>query len=248
MLQAYFDAGLQPKTHVYYVAGYVGFPEDWKVFDRKWRALLRRNSLPYFHMTDYEAGKNRYYRDWSKPKRIAVMERIVALASNAARLGIAATMLLGDYERLSADDRKALPPDPYGLCLTACIGRTARLLHDRGMTGGIDYVFESGDARQGTTKRHLEELFASPANRKKFAFNSLNFAPKAKCPGLQLADILAYETGRIVPRALDWVTSPERKSFRAWRNMIGSPRTISPPARTSSNPRSISAMPRTPSS
>ena len=28
MLQAYFDAGLQPKTHVYYVAGYVAFPED----------------------------------------------------------------------------------------------------------------------------------------------------------------------------------------------------------------------------
>jgi hypothetical protein len=215
MLRAYFDAGLQPKTRVYYIAGYVGFPDDWKIFDRKWRALLRQNDLPHFHMTDYEAGKNRLYREWSPSRRLAVMDRIVTLASNERRLGIATALLLADYDRLSEDERRALPPDVYGLCLTACIGRTAGLLHDRGMIGPIDYIFESGDAGQGTTKRHLEELFAIPANRKKYVYNSLDFAPKAKFPGLQLADILAWETGRFVPRALEWVTSPERQSFRA---------------------------------
>ena len=34
-------------------------------------------------------------------------------------------------------------------------------------------------------------------------------------PALQLADILAYETGRFVPFVLGWDTSPVRKGFQA---------------------------------
>ncbi len=213
MLRAYFDAGFQPQTRVYYVAGYVGFPDHWTVFNRKWRAFLRRNGLPYFHMTDYVAGKNRYYRNWSDPKRIAVMERIVALAAEAVRLGMAAALHLDDYDRMSAEDQKLIP-EPYGLCLTACIAKTARLLHRSGITTEIDYVFESGDAGQGRTRVALEELFANSAKKKQCALHSLTFEPKARFPGLQLADVLAWETGRYVPLALGWKSSPLRKSFR----------------------------------
>src|SRR6185503_206899 len=130
-LRGYFDAGFQSKTRVHYVAGYVGTPDHWKAFNRKWRALLRRNNLPHFHMTDYMAGKNRYYRDWSAAKRNAVMERILSLAvesdhpSGARRFGIAAALSLDDYERLSAEDRKLIP-EPYGICLTACLSKAAR--------------------------------------------------------------------------------------------------------------------------
>lgn len=52
MLRAYFDAGLKLKPpQVYYVAGYVGRHDGWTRFNSKWRDLLRRNDLPYFHMT-----------------------------------------------------------------------------------------------------------------------------------------------------------------------------------------------------
>lgn len=212
-LRAYFDAGLQEKTRVYYVAGYVGFPDDWKVFDRKWRAFLRRNNLPHFHMTDYVA-RVEHYKGWSDSLRLAIMQRIVALVAGSVRLGVAMALLLDDYDRLSAEDKKLIP-DTYGLCLTACVAKTARLLHDSGIrTAEIDYVFESGDAGQGRTRVALEELFANPATRKQYALRSLTFEPKASFPGLQLADVLAWETGRYVPRALGWESSPLRKSFR----------------------------------
>ena len=210
-LVAYFDAGRQGR--VFYIAGYVGFSNDWTVFNRKWREMLRANDLPYFHMTDYVARQD-HYKGWSEPKRLAVMKHIVALASGTARFGMDATFLLDDYERLPNEDYELLP-DPYGLCLTACIGKTARTLHRRGIRDDVEYVFESGDPGQGTTKRDLEELFAIPAKRKEFSFRSLRFAGKAEFPGLQLADFFAFEAGRYVPRALGWNSSPERRCFRA---------------------------------
>jgi hypothetical protein len=216
MLRAYFDAGTKYKPRrVFYIAGYVGFPADWTVFDRKWRAFLRDNELPHFHMTDYVA-RTGYYKGWPEKKRLAVMKRIVALASETARLGMAATLLPDDYDRLPEEDRDLLP-DPYGLCLIACLAKTARTLHRQGMADDVEYVFESGDEGQGTTKSVLDELFAKPDKRKEFSFHSLRFASKAEFPGLQLADIFAFEAGRYVPFALGWDSSPERKCFQALR-------------------------------
>jgi hypothetical protein len=217
MLRAYFDAGMKYKPRrVFYIAGYVGFPGDWTIFDRKWRSFLRENELPHFHMTDYVARVG-YYKGWSDKKRLAVMKRIVALASETARLGMAATLLPDDYDRLPEEDRELLP-DPYGLCLIACLAKTARTLHRQGITDeDVEYVFESGDEGQGTTQSVLEELFAKPAKRKEFSFHSLRFASKAEFPGLQLADIFAFEAGRYVPFALGWDSSPERKCFQALR-------------------------------
>jgi len=115
--------------------------------------LLRRNDLPYFHMTDFVA-RSGFYKGWPEEKRLAVMKRIVTLESNAIRLGVAATLLPDDYERLSERDRKLIP-DPYGLCLTACIAETARLLQRQGVTDSVAYVFESGDPGQGATKHQI---------------------------------------------------------------------------------------------
>jgi len=214
MLRAYFDAGFKSKPRrVFYVAGYVGFPNDWLRFNRKWRELLRRNNLPYFHMTDFVA-RTGFYKGWPEERRLAVMKRIVTLGSNAVRLGVAATLLPDDYERLSESDRKLIP-NPYGLCLSACIAKTARLLQRQGVTDPVAYVFESGDPGQGTTKLALEELLANPAKRKAYAFHSLTYADKAEAMGLQLADVFAFETGRYVPHALGWESSEVRKSFQA---------------------------------
>jgi hypothetical protein len=79
----------------------------------------------------------------------------------------------------------------------------------------VDYVFESGDDGQGTVKEKLEEIFRDPAARTKYALGSLSFAGKTDFPALQLADVLAYETGRYVPHVLGWDTSPVRKVFQA---------------------------------
>jgi hypothetical protein len=149
MLRAYFDAGTKYKPRrVFYIAGYVGFSADWTVFDRKWRAFLRENELPHFHMTDYVA-RTGYYKGWPEKKRLAVMKRIVALASETARLGMAATLLPDDYDRLPEEDRDLLP-DPYGLCLIACLAKTARTLHRE-----VDEKFEGRRPFNGNIARFL---------------------------------------------------------------------------------------------
>jgi hypothetical protein len=186
MLRAYFDAGMKFKPRrVFYIAGYVGFPNDWTIFNRKWRAFLRVNELPFFHMTDYVARKG-YYKGLTEKKRLAVMKRIVAVASENPLLGMAATLLPDDYDRLPEEDRE-LHPDRYGLCLIACLAKTTRMLQRQRIADNVEYVFELGDEGQGTTKSVVEEVFAKPAKRKKFRFHSLRFAEKTEFPGLQLS-------------------------------------------------------------
>jgi hypothetical protein len=213
MLQGYFDSG--ERKRVYYTAGYIAFPQSWKLFNTKWRRFIGRNHLPYFHMTDYVARKD-LYSDWSEEKRMAVMKHIVFIASETPKLGVGSALLLDDYARLSPED-SALIPAPYGLCLSTCLSMTARILAKRRVRHSINYVFEKGDTGQGTTKSILEELFAIPGNRRKFAFHALFFARKAEYPGLQLADVFAWETGRFIPKALGWDTEPERRSFLGLR-------------------------------
>ena len=89
---------------------------------------------------DRLCGETEHYKGWPEPKRLAVMKRIVALASGTARFGMGARFLLDDYERLPDEDFELLP-DPYGLCLTACIGKTAQTLHRRGIRDDVEYVF-----------------------------------------------------------------------------------------------------------
>ena len=213
-LVAYFDAGLRFKPQrIFYIAGYVGRASQWRIFNRKWRKLLCENDLLFFRMADFVARVGPY-EGWSDPKRLAVMKRIVALGSDGSRLRVAATLLPDDYDRLPDEDRARIP-DQYGLCLTACVGRIAAIFRAQGIKEPVDYVFESGDDGQGTVKARLEEIFRSRASRTKYAFGSLNFAGKTDFPALQLADILAYETGRFVPVVLGWDTSPVRQCFQA---------------------------------
>src|SRR5689334_12941789 len=110
-------------------------------------AAKRPPLFPY----DRLRGSARSLQGRSEAKRLAVMRRIVALASETTRIGMGATLLPDHYERLSQNDRELLP-DSYGLCVTACIAKTARTLQRARIAEHVDYVFESGDAGQGTTK------------------------------------------------------------------------------------------------
>jgi hypothetical protein len=49
------------------VSGCLASVARWKTFDSKWHKMLRKESLPNFHMTDFEAYQG-HYKDWNKRK------------------------------------------------------------------------------------------------------------------------------------------------------------------------------------
>src|ERR1035438_6245958 len=57
MFTAYFDASGRRDTRVLTMAGFVSDVRKWAKFDGKWSAILKRENIPAFHMTDFVARK-----------------------------------------------------------------------------------------------------------------------------------------------------------------------------------------------
>jgi hypothetical protein len=54
MISGYFDDTRTNDT-IWVVGGYVGYPNQWEVFEDLWNAALTRHDVPYVHMR--EMGK-----------------------------------------------------------------------------------------------------------------------------------------------------------------------------------------------
>ena len=216
MLRAYFDAGETSRGHRnYYMGGYVAPENSWVTFNRTWRRLLRDNDLEFFHMTDYVARQGRY-KAWSESQRLGVMKRIVTYIGRTATLGVSAAVSMADYAALTPESKKLIGT-PYSICAGACVGRVARRLRDLGINQRVAYVFELGDAGQGAVKNGMANVFSDPRHRERYLVQCYDFKSKrTNALGLQAADVLAFETGRFVPRAIRGDTSQAlRKSFEA---------------------------------
>jgi hypothetical protein len=214
ILRAYLDAGYsQKEPRVFYMGGYLARWERWVPFNKKWRAFLRKNNLAFFRMTDYET-RQAPYRSWSEERRLAVIKRVTFLIKETADLGVAAAITLPDYEALTPADQRLIG-DAYGICASACIAKVARALRNAEVEEPVNYVFELGDKGQGAVSVALNELFADPRRRAKFLVRSISFEGKEDWPGLQIADFMAYETGKHVPRKIGLESRAMRKSLES---------------------------------
>jgi hypothetical protein len=219
ILRAYFDGGTRQKApRVAYIGGYLGRVQDWIRFNTKWRAFLRNNDLEVFHMAQYVARKGPYL-GWSDARRLAVIRRALALITGTAKFGVSTAVLLDDYESFGKTAQQLLG-SPYSLCVGGCVAKTARVLHDAGVKEDVAYVFELGDLGQGKVRVAFEELFRQPGFMKRYGILSVNFEDKRRLPGLQTADILAWESGRHVMDSLNAEDVPMRKSLEVLVNAI----------------------------
>lgn len=88
-----------------------------------------------------------------------------------------------------------------------------KFLRESNIEEEITYVFELGDRGQGTVRVAFEEIFSHESSRRQYMVHGFAFKPKQKTPGLQAADVSAFETGRYVPRMLASDPPPPRKCF-----------------------------------
>jgi hypothetical protein len=57
MLTGYFDAsGDNSAGDAVTVGGFMASVSEWRMFQRKWRAVLRDEGIHQFHMTDFLSG------------------------------------------------------------------------------------------------------------------------------------------------------------------------------------------------
>jgi hypothetical protein len=74
----YFDdSGSDTGSQYYVVAGFLAPAEQWKGVSNQWAAVLKRESLPYFKMSQAMALKGPFRRGWTAPLRNKLILELV---------------------------------------------------------------------------------------------------------------------------------------------------------------------------
>ena len=124
MFTAYFDASGKKRMPAVAVAGFVSTVTKWDCFEREWSAILRRNNVPLFHMTDF-ASSAADFADWKRQteRRKLFVDDLVACIKKNTNKGFSGSLAMKDYDYINA--RYELSENfgtPFVLCASLCLG------------------------------------------------------------------------------------------------------------------------------
>jgi len=204
VLQVYSDLGVNRDTIA--MCGYLCNVEKWESFNREWESEMVRTGLKdgpgYFHMTDFNA-KDGVYKPWSQEKRDQCFNQLLNIiddlaAESVIALGSAVGVVRSHYESLTEDEKWRLGGSQFGFCSSVLIGQTARALMEHGIFEPVRYSFELGDECSGLVVNEINGMVSRGGEMGQYVL-AAELEDKRRFPGLQAADILAFEVCRYLP-------------------------------------------------
>jgi hypothetical protein len=195
MFTAYFDASGTKRTQVLTVAGFVSHVKRWERFDQKWSAILRRNNVGSFHMTDFASSEGEFksWRGKSELRRTFIADLVECVRQETKR-GFAASVIVSEYEEVNRDyELSERAGTPYVMCATACLGGLNRWVGKRDLSRSHALVVvEDGDEDQGEF-----------VNRARFYGYKAIRSPKSEVQAFQAGDLVAWKCRTMISNALE---------------------------------------------
>jgi len=190
------------------LAGYVFDADAWEHFDAQWWAALDRHGAKYFHCKDaFHLVKP--FDAWTHPQVDALYHDLREALKESAPNGVVSIVNLADYRALLPQGNKA--DDPYCLCFADCMAYIEALAGAREdyVTVTLDSQDDFGNAALGIWKE-MTDYDDDQSGRK---VQKIAFAKMRQIPGLQGADVLAWEANKQVTEVLRATDRPTRKSL-----------------------------------
>lgn len=173
----------------------VGRLGQWAYFDKKWRKMLRRNSITYFHSKEWKHRQGPF-KGWKNDKRAALIERASDIQRDTTLFGLTVKVQQDDYisNYKSGDRPKKIPLDSmYGLCFRAVVVFVVDTLAKSLKTDDIEvnFVLESGHKNAGDAVRIFAQMKNDKSGRP-VKLGTLSLEGKKKFYGLQGADLVSH--------------------------------------------------------
>ena len=171
------------------MAGIIAPAERWAEFDRLWVTILERYGLQNFHMREYAHHRGPFV-DWPEEKRRALMNELLDAIGSVPPTYVGSVISMQAWRALPESDTE-LFVDPY----YCCVQELVFLADAHGATVGDDkvsIVLSQNTEFRGKAKSLAEVLLNSETMPR--ALNSISYADMRVQPGLQAADLVAYET------------------------------------------------------
>lgn len=182
----------------------------WPIFDERWKSALREGGAPYLHMREF-AHRVEAFKGWSEPQRRKLMARCVEALNGLEIIITAAVLRTSDYHLLTPEQQRDFV-DPLFCCFHECLN--ALDLDGYRFQDGQTKIFYS---RQDEYSANMKRLFRFLKERTGLAqrLNTLEFRDMRTSPGLQLADLVAYELRHYYHRRHTAPQAPTRFPLQA---------------------------------
>lgn len=202
ILTAYLDeAGTDGRHGFVVVGGWVSTVLKWNDFDLRWRKLLGKKGLSYFHAMDYKPDREPY-KSWTDEETAAFFGAMERLLLKRTLFGFVAKLDLADYQEhyVGPGRIKGVQLDSkYGVCLRLALSLIYSTLSEH-VSGDfrVNVVLEAGDKSIGAgdairvfnqLKDHVPEVGAH--------LGTISFGKKRDFPGLQAADSMVSPAHRL---------------------------------------------------
>jgi hypothetical protein len=162
----------------------------WQEFNRRWTAALQRHATPYLHMKEF-TGFRGPYKGWTEAQRRGLMADCLAALDGLTIDMMSAVMKPADFEALPPDQQAAFD-DPYLCVFQECLHGIALSGYMDSLLTKVDVIYSQQDEFR-TRFRRMFELWRATSEDGP-CLGHLAFRDMRECPGLQLADLVAYET------------------------------------------------------
>jgi hypothetical protein len=190
---AYFDASGTVDSPVLTVAGFVSTDKKWARFDAVWSALLKREGIKCFHMTDFVSGKREFSHGWNTERRRALIKDLEKCIQENVNKSFRVAMLVSDYRKVN--EAFVLSENygmPYGICAIMCVYELRLWAERKNALNHLQYFFEDGDKGKGQLETTHKRIYGASAF----------FLTKSQATPLQAADFAAWKTRAALEKAL----------------------------------------------
>jgi hypothetical protein len=212
MLQAYIDdSGSHDKAHNCLLGGYWGGVNEWRKFERKWKAVLDHFGIEEFHAKEFWPRPNGFrigpYKRWSNDRHRSLIDNLLKVIQSSKIYPFMCGVLSAEWEKQQLFYREIftgasrLKPNinqkhmnPLFLPFQVCVARLSQYCHP-GVTMNFVVDQTSFPSAWVDCFRGVKyEMFAEDKLRQ--SIGELTFADSKIALPLQAADLLAYEGHR----------------------------------------------------
>jgi hypothetical protein len=210
-LLGYFDESYdQRQERTLVIAGYVGPEHCWRVLERKWSETLTRFGIDEFHAVDCEHG-SAAFKGMSRSHRQDIQKALIELLSGQIDgiFGVFGGIMLEPYGRLRPQfkQKRKIPPGlpisgsfdhPYYLAFQLAVERAAILPAVAALPASekINFIFDQQRDLGGKVPLLFESMRGDAGLLYTSRLGDVELRSRVGVPGLQAADLLAYEAYR----------------------------------------------------
>jgi len=186
LLEAYFDES-QRDVGILSVAGFAFAPPQAKKFAKDWTALFPKGC----HMKELSQRRGRF-SGISQAESSKLLIQAIKLINARVSFGVCASVDIEEMQRVMPSWIRGLE-HPYPILCHMAMTNLGLLIEEHGGGYSVDYVFESGHAKEKAAESWMSYAPRAPELSRSYFYRSHRFAANSSEPALQAADILAWE-------------------------------------------------------